>query len=89
MSIETKMLETTLERIAQLLNIGFGEAGTEIIAANMRAGGRINVDAAGHRIRGAFGFCDIRQFTDVTGVCTRRGSCHLCSSTTGHTARRH
>jgi hypothetical protein len=60
------MLEKTLKKIAALLHVGFGEAGSEIIAQNMGPGGRIDVTVDGSRMRGAFGFCDIRQFTDAT-----------------------
>ena len=66
MSTETKILEQTLNRIGELLNIGFGEAGSLIIANSIKSGGAVDTTAAGTRVTGAFGFCDIRQFTDAT-----------------------
>ncbi len=63
---ETFLLERTLKKIAALLHVGFGEAGSEIIAQNMRQGGRIDATLEGLRMEAAFGFCDIRQFTDAT-----------------------
>ena len=63
---ETYMLERTLKRIAGLLHVGFGEAGAQIIAQNMLRGGRVDASVDGTRVCGAFGFCDIRQFTDAT-----------------------
>jgi len=63
---ETALLERTLVKIGGLLQIGFGEAGTEIISSNMRNGGNLNPLIAGRKMNGIFGFCDIRQFTDAT-----------------------
>lgn len=63
---ETVLLETTLAKIGGLLQIGFGEAGTEIIKQNMSHGGELNPLIAGRKMTGIFGFCDIRQFTDAT-----------------------
>lgn len=48
--------------------VGFGEAGSEIIAENMRNGGRLNPMIPGRKMVAVFGFCDIRQFTDTTEV---------------------
>ncbi len=79
-SQETYVLERTLKKIANLLNIGFGEAGTQIIAHNMRSAGRIDGSVEGVRVRGAFGFCDIRQFTDATGARLLCLSLALCTS---------
>ena len=63
---ETALLETTLTKISELLQIGFGEAGSQIIAQNMKRGGSVEAMVDGKKMRGAFGFCDIRQFTDAT-----------------------
>ena len=63
---ETALLETTLHKIGALLQVGFGEAGTEIIRQNMGHGGNLNPLIAGRKMTGIFGFCDIRQFTDAT-----------------------
>ena len=40
--METTMLESTLSKIGALLAIGFGEAGSEIIAKNMEKGDDVN-----------------------------------------------
>ena len=57
----------TLERVGQLLQIGFGAAGAEIIGKNINSGsGRLNAMVPGKKITSIYGFCDIRQFTDTT-----------------------
>ena len=40
--METVMLESTLSKIGALLALGFGEAGSEIIAKNMEKGDDVN-----------------------------------------------
>ncbi|CAL6379482.1 unnamed protein product [Bathycoccus prasinos] len=66
--LETRMLENSIARICSLLSVGFGEAGTEVIAENMKRGGEINPMIPGRKVLAIFGFCDIRQFTDSTEV---------------------
>ena len=66
--LETRMLENSIARICSLLSVGFGEAGTEVIAENMKRGGEINPMIPGRKVVAIFGFCDIRQFTDSTEV---------------------
>ena len=51
-----------------LLALGFGEAGSEIIAENMSKGGEVDPMLPGKKIMAIFGFCDIRNFTDATGI---------------------
>lgn len=64
---ETVLLEQTLERVGQLLQVGFGAAGAEIIGKNMKTGtGKLNPMVPGKKITAIYGFCDIRQFTDTT-----------------------
>lgn len=48
--------------------LGFGEAGSEIIAKNMSGADDINPMLPGHKVICIFGFCDIRNFTDATEV---------------------
>lgn len=48
--------------------LGFGEAGSEIIASNMSKGGDVDPMIPGKKIMAIFGFCDIRNFTDATEV---------------------
>ena len=40
--METVVLEQTIVKIGALLALGFGEAGSKIIADNMAAGGDVN-----------------------------------------------
>lgn len=66
--METAMLESTLSKIGALLALGFGEAGSEVIAKNMAQGGDVNPMLPGIKLMSIFGFCDIRNFTDATEV---------------------
>lgn len=65
---ETAVLEKAIVKIGHLLALGFGEAGSKIIASNMSAGGDLNPMMAGQRCFAIFGFCDIRNFTDSTEI---------------------
>lgn len=65
---ETVVLEKLIIKIGALLALGFGEAGSEIIAANMKKGGEVDPMLAGKKMMAIFGFCDIRNFTDATEV---------------------
>ena len=47
--------------------VGFGEAGAEVIADNIKSGGDLNPMVPGRRVMAVFGFCDIRQFTGEGG----------------------
>ena len=67
--METELLEKTIVKIGTLLVLGFGEAGAEIIASNMKhGGGDIDPIVDGKRTHCIFGFCDIRDFSDVAEV---------------------
>jgi hypothetical protein len=59
---------TTDNHRRSLLAIGFGDAGAEVIANNIKSGGDIDPMVPGHKVTAIFGFCDIRQFTDTTEV---------------------
>lgn len=48
--------------------IGYGEAGSRLIANNMAKGDSINPMLPGHKIISIFGFCDIRKFTNATEI---------------------
>jgi|GEM_PF-2019334 len=63
---ETVLLQRTIAKIGKLLQIGFGEAGSEIIAKNMASNSGIEPMADGVKMNAVFGFCDIRNFTDTT-----------------------
>ncbi|RHY28479.1 hypothetical protein DYB32_005943 [Aphanomyces invadans] len=62
---ETALLESTLEKISALMQVGFGAAGADIIGKNMGAGD-VDPMLPGKKITSIYGFCDIRQFTDTT-----------------------
>lgn len=66
--LETAMLEVTLNKIGALLALGFGEAGSKIVAQNIKDGEEVNPMLPGLKIMSIFGFCDIRNFTDATEV---------------------
>ena len=63
---ETSILEKLIIKTGALLALGFGEAGAEIIAENMKQGD-VNPMLPGKKMMAIFGFCDIRNFTDATG----------------------
>ena len=48
--------------------LGFGDAGTEIIAKNLANKGELNPLIEGKKIIAIYGFCDIRNFTDTTEI---------------------
>merc|ERR1719476_255198 len=68
--METVILEKTIIKLGGLLALGFGEAGAEIIGANMRGGHSAGVNAMvpGSRVEAIIGFCKIRHFTHATEV---------------------
>jgi hypothetical protein len=68
--LETELLEKNISKIGSLLALGFGEAGSKIIAANLQnnSNGEINPMIPGKKIIAIYGFCDIRNFTDSTEV---------------------
>ena len=66
--METEVLQNTLNKIGGLLAIGFGEAGSKIIAENMRKGDDVDPLLPGQKCMAIFGFCDIRRFTDATEI---------------------
>ena len=66
--METRILENSINKICSLLAVGFGDAGAEVIANNIRSGGDLNPMIPGNKVVAVFGFCDIRNFTDTTEV---------------------
>jgi class 3 adenylate cyclase len=66
--METTILLSTITKIGGLMKVGFGEAGANIIARNLRdsSTGKMNLMAEGELITSIFGFCDVRNFTDTT-----------------------
>ena len=62
---ETNLLETTLEKISSLLQVGFGVAGAQIIQSNMGSGGDLDVMIPGKKITAVFGFGIMEEFTNT------------------------
>merc|ERR550532_176802 len=58
-TLETKVLENAIIKLGSLLALGFGEAGSEIIGANLDQD-TATVDALvpGSRVEAIYGFCD-------------------------------
>jgi len=65
---ETIQVENAITKIGGLLALGFGEAGSAIVANNIAQTGDINPMMPGKKKMAIFGFCDIRNFTDATEV---------------------
>ena len=64
-SYETHIIEETLSKVGQLMQVGFGAAGAEIIKQNLQSGA-FDPMIKGKRITAIYMFCDIRRFTDTT-----------------------
>jgi len=64
---ETEAVRVALAKIVGLMQLGFGGAGHEIIAANLANadGQELDLMRRGKKSDCAYGFCDIRQFTDT------------------------
>merc|ERR1719421_1368840 len=64
---ETESVRIALAKIVGLMQLGFGGAGHEIISANLANSDRSSLDLMlrGKKKDCAYGFCDIRQFTDT------------------------
>jgi hypothetical protein len=63
--VELQVLENTLLKLAGLLQVGFGDAGSEIISKNMGTKG-LDVLVPGRKIFAIFGFAEIRDFSIYT-----------------------
>ncbi|KAL3937309.1 MAG: hypothetical protein SGBAC_007561 [Bacillariaceae sp.] len=67
--METAFLMSTILQIGNLMKVGFGSAGVEIIRNNLQKGQKTNtliLNEQGSTVSCIFLFCDIRQFTDAT-----------------------
>ena len=62
---QIKIIHTAIIKISALLASGFGEAGCEIIKENITSNQGLNPMLVGKKKMAIFGFCDIRNFTDV------------------------
>ena len=62
---ETKLLENTIKKIGGLLRVGFGEAGTRLIADNLNRDGELDPMAVGRSVKAIFGYVRICQVDTV------------------------
>uniref|UniRef100_A0A7S3F5E5 Guanylate cyclase domain-containing protein n=1 Tax=Haptolina ericina TaxID=156174 RepID=A0A7S3F5E5_9EUKA len=64
---ETEAVRVALAKIVGLMQLGFGGAGHEIISANLAStdGADLDLMLKGKKRDCAYGYCDIRQFTDT------------------------
>merc|ERR1719191_778813 len=64
---ETESVRIALAKIVGLMQLGFGGAGHEIISGNLANSEKTGLDLMlrGKKKECAYGFCDIRQFTDT------------------------
>lgn len=67
-SEELHLIDKSIMKIAYLLAVGYGDAGTGIIIRNMGKSKGLDIDIPGEKVIGIYGFCDIRNFTDATEV---------------------
>lgn len=62
-------IRETISKLAYLLVLGFGRAGDSVISKILYSKNmNLQIKESGEMIFGIFGFCDIRNFTDVTEV---------------------
>lgn len=64
--LETKYLETAIDKIGVLLGVGLGEAGSELINSYLNR--ETDILNIADEVLAIFGFFDIRNFTDATEV---------------------
>ncbi len=65
---ETAIVHNAIIKIGALLSLVFGSAGAEIVGSNIMSEGDMNPMIGGKKKCAIFGFCDIKQFTEVTEV---------------------
>jgi len=71
--METKVLENVIIKLGYLLALGFGEAGSEIIASNLdEDSAEVNAMVPGSKVEAIYGFCEIRNFATATSVLQER-----------------
>ena len=59
------MKYVSLAKIAGLLQVGFGEAGNNLIAENLKKGDTVDPMVPGKKLLGAYGFCIIDDYEEV------------------------
>lgn len=62
---ETDALKMSLGKIAAMLQVGFGEAGNNLVAENLKKGDTVDPMVPGKKLLGAYGFCIIHDYEDV------------------------
>merc|ERR1711988_1517019 len=62
---EIDHLTVSLKKISGLLQVGFGEAGNNLVAENLRKGDTVDPMVPGRKLLGAYGFCIIDEYEDV------------------------
>jgi class 3 adenylate cyclase len=62
---ETDALKMSLSKIATMLQVGFGEAGNNLVAENLKRGDTVDPMVPGTKLLGAYGFCIIDEYEEV------------------------
>jgi len=62
---ETDALKMSLGKIAAMLQVGFGEAGNNLVAENLKKGDTVDPMVPGKKLLGAYGFCIIDDYEEV------------------------
>jgi len=62
---ETDALKMSLSKIATMLQVGFGEAGNNLVAENLKKGDTVDPMVPGTKLLGAYGFCIIDWYEEV------------------------
>merc|ERR1719460_3571581 len=62
---ETDALKMSLAKIAAMLQVGFGEAGNNLVAENLKRGDTVDPMVPGRKLLGAYGFCIIDEYEEV------------------------
>lgn len=68
-TLETRVLENAIIKLGQLLALGFGEAGSQIIIKNMKEeSATVNAMIPGSKVEAVLGFCKIQHFDTTIEV---------------------
>jgi len=62
---ETDALMLSLSKISTMLQVGFGEAGNNLVAENLKKGDTVDPMVPGRKLLGAYGFCIIDEYEEV------------------------
>ena len=68
LNYEMKVIERALIRTSQLIAIGYGEAGSEIIKKFIKGNEGFDPMASGNKIEAIFGFCFIHDFATICEI---------------------